>query len=80
MWTPGENGLGQYQTGTSFATPFAAAAVAAERMAGAPADAAVLRARLAAHALDLGPPGRDPTFGFGLIRATTSCGVSASAQ
>ena len=80
VWTPGENGLGQYQTGTSFATPFAAAAVAAERMAGAPADAAVLRARLAAHALDLGPPGRDPTFGFGLIRATTSCGVSASAQ
>jgi hypothetical protein len=49
-------------------------------MAGAPADVAQLRARLAAHALDLGTPGKDPIFGYGLIRATTTCGASASAQ
>jgi hypothetical protein len=80
VWTPGEDGLGQYQTGTSFAAPFAAAAVAAERMAGAPADVARLRALLAACALDLGPPGKDPIFGYGLIRTTTTCEASASAQ
>ncbi len=80
VWTPGEDGLGQYQTGTSFAVPFAAAALAVERMAGAPADVTKLRARLAAHALDLGAPGKDPIFGYGLIRVTTICGASASAQ
>ncbi len=80
IWTPGENGTGQYQTGTSFAAPFAAAALAAERMAGAPADAAELRRRLAAHALDLGAPGKDPIYGYGLLRVTTSCGASASVQ
>jgi hypothetical protein len=80
IWTPGTDGMGQYQTGTSFAAPFATAAVAAERMAGAPADTALLRAHLASHALDLGPPGKDSTFGYGLIRATAACGPSASAQ
>jgi hypothetical protein len=79
VWTPAADGLGQYQTGTSFAAPFAAAAIAAERMAGSPPDVSALRARLAAHALDLGPPGKDPIFGYGLIRATTSCEASASA-
>ena len=79
VWTPAADGLGEYQTGTSFAAPFAAAAIAAERMAGSRLDVSALRARLAAHALDLGPPGKDPIFGYGLIRATTSCEASASA-
>jgi hypothetical protein len=79
VWTPSADGIGHYQTGTSFAAPFAAAALAAERMAGVPADIGQLRARLAAHALDLGAPGKDPVFGYGLIRATTNCGASASA-
>ena len=80
IWTPGGDGLGIYRTGTSFAAPYAAAAVAAERMAGAPADADALRRRLAARSVDLGAPGKDPVFGYGLIQATGSCGASASAQ
>ena len=79
IWTPGDDGIGQYETGTSFAAPFAAAALAAERKAGAPADAATLRLLLAAHALDLGAPGKDPVYGFGLLRVTASCNVRVSA-
>ncbi len=80
IWTPDENGLGEYRTGTSFAAPFAAAAIAAERLAGAPGNADELRRRLAARAIDLGAPGKDPVFGYGLIQASGTCGVSASAQ
>jgi len=80
IWTPGGDGLGVYRTGTSFAAPYVAAAVAAERMAGVSADADALRRRLAARSIDLGAPGKDPVFGYGLIQATGSCGVSASTQ
>jgi subtilisin family serine protease len=80
IWTPGGDGLGVYRTGTSFAAPFVAAAVVAERMAGVPADADALRRRLAARSIDLGAPGKDPVFGYGLIQATGSCGASASTQ
>jgi hypothetical protein len=80
IWTPDAQGVGEYRTGTSFAAPFAAAAIAAERMAGAPADVARLRQRLAARAIDLGAPGKDPVFGYGLIQASGTCGASASAQ
>ena len=80
IWTPDAQGVGEYRTGTSFAAPFATAAIAAERMAGAPADVARLRQRLAARAIDLGAPGKDPVFGYGLIQASGTCGASASAQ
>ncbi|HEX3065536.1 MAG TPA: S8 family serine peptidase [Dongiaceae bacterium] len=80
IWTPDGQGAGQYRTGTSFAAPFAAAAIAAEHMAGAPADVNLLRQRLAARAIDLGAPGKDPVFGYGLIQASGTCGASASAQ
>lgn len=80
IWTPGGDGLGIYRTGTSFAAPYVAAAVAAERMAGVPANADDLRRRLAARSIDLGAPGKDPIFGYGLIQATGSCGASASVE
>ena len=80
IWTPDGQGVGEYRTGTSFAAPFAAAAIAAERMAGALADVDLLRQRLAARAIDLGAPGKDPVFGYGLIQASGTCGASASAQ
>jgi hypothetical protein len=80
IWTPDAHGVGEYRTGTSFAAPFAAAAIAVERMAGAPVDVSLLRQRLAARAIDLGAPGKDPVFGYGLIQASGTCGASASAQ
>jgi len=49
-------------------------------MQGAPAIADVLRRRLAANARALGSGGRNPTFGYGLVQASTTCGVVASAE
>ncbi len=59
------------RSGTSYAVPFVAAALALARTAGlGPVEAAE---RLAAAARDLGPPGRDPIYGWGLVRAIGDC-------
>lgn len=59
------------RSGTSYAVPFVAAALALARATGlGPAEAAE---RLAAAARDLGPPGRDPIYGWGLVRAIGDC-------
>jgi minor extracellular protease Epr len=57
----------EYVTGTSYAAPLVAAAVArhyrAPRPGEAPAEVGVLRGR----AVDMGDRGRDPIFGWGLV-------------
>jgi subtilisin family serine protease len=80
IWVPTPDGQGRYQTGTSFAVPFALGAAALEMMQGAPANADVLRQRLAAKARALGSDGRNPTFGYGLVQASTTCGMVATAE
>ena len=55
--------------GTSFAAPFVAALLAAAIAAPNSADAAAAIEALARIAVDLGPPGRDLTYGFGLVAA-----------
>jgi len=60
---------GRYRSGTSYAAPFATAALALERARAGP-DAA---ARTLAAARDLGPPGRDPIFGAGLVQLAGAC-------
>jgi subtilisin family serine protease len=65
-------GRSRPQSGTSLAVPFVAAAVAVamqgERLAGD-----LLLDALKASAADLGPPGRDREFGWGLIRLPGKC-------
>ncbi len=80
IWAPGPDGAGHYQTGTSFAAPFAVGTVALELMRGAPADPQTLSRHLASHARALGPAGKNPIFGYGLIQATAACEGSASAD
>ncbi|MCW5714084.1 MAG: S8 family serine peptidase [Bauldia sp.] len=58
------------QTGTSFAVPFVTTAVAAALAIGHSAD---LLAYLGAGATDLGEPGRDPVFGWGLVQIPSPC-------
>ncbi|HEY8876585.1 MAG TPA: S8 family serine peptidase [Roseateles sp.] len=53
--------------GTSFAAPLVAGLLAAELHAPDPAAAAAAVERLAAAAVDLGAPGRDPVYGRGLV-------------
>ena len=55
--------------GTSFAAPFVAALLAAGLAAPNSADAVAAIDALAKTAVDLGPPGRDLTYGFGLVGA-----------
>ena len=65
---------GRYRSGTSYAAPFVSAALAAalDGDASRPADAAV--ADLVSGSADLGRKGRDPVFGWGLVKAP-ACGV-----
>jgi subtilisin family serine protease len=80
IWTPGRNPFGEYQTGTSFAAPFATAAAALALMDGGPDDPQALTRLLARHSQHLGAPGRNPVYGYGLLKATASCdSVSAAA-
>jgi hypothetical protein len=68
--TPG--GRVTVSSGTSMAAPFVTAVAAADpTLAGLDADA--LRVELDRRAVDLGPVGRDATFGAGLLRAPTRC-------
>jgi subtilase family protein len=55
--------------GTSFAAPFVAALLAAGLTAPNSADAAAALDALAKTAVDLGPRGRDLTYGYGLVGA-----------
>ena len=59
---------GNYVTGTSFAAPIATS-VAAGLLARGVSSLSGIRSRLRATAADLGSPGRDAKFGWGLARA-----------
>jgi subtilisin family serine protease len=70
----GEPGATQAHSGTSFATPFVTAAVALVLARAQARDADGARRVLASRARDLGAPGLDPVFGFGLVQAVGLCG------
>lgn len=72
IWTAVPGG-GKYQSGTSFATPYIAVLIALEIAQGRPRNPEVLRAILRRHAIDLGRPGKDTVFGWGLIDMPRRC-------
>ncbi len=61
------------QSGTSFAAPYITAMVAVHLKHGFPSDTDKLRASLKRFVKDLGEPGRDPTYGWGLVRLRARC-------
>lgn len=65
----GPDGAVRQVTGTSFASPLVAVEIARQMRepAAASPDKAILA--VASHAVDLGAPGRDPVFGYGLVGA-----------
>ena len=73
VWSARGGQGGRYNTGTSFAAPFVAAA-AALALAQNPDDPPQrVRDGLRQIARDLGTPGRDSTFGWGLLQPPAGC-------
>lgn len=73
LWTATPGG-GQFQSGTSFAVPFLTAAVAMQRATGTTSDADSLRESLGHFVRDLGKPGKDDVYGWGLLSFSPDCG------
>lgn len=71
LWTVGPGGVVR-GSGTSYAAAFLTG-VAARNLPDGGTTAARLAAALAADARDLGAPGKDPVFGWGLVRARGGC-------
>jgi subtilisin family serine protease len=63
------------KTGTSFATPFVTAALALAMAQGTSARGTLPMQTLSRTAKDLGAPGRDPVFGWGLVQAAALCRI-----
>lgn len=72
IWTPGWAG-GKYRTGTSYAAPHVTAVVALILKQSPSLDNKELHRRLQQHSYDLGAPGKDPVFGWGLLKAPMAC-------
>ncbi len=72
VWSAAGGGVGRYRTGTSVAAAHVTGAIAERIGAGSDIESA-LRA-LRNDARDLGSPGRDRVFGWGLLQASPNCG------
>ena len=79
IWTAVPGG-GRFQSGTSFAVPYITSKIAAESAAGGEVSSQRFRDLLSAEAVDLGPPGRDDTFGWGLVQRPPHCGPTVQAK
>jgi subtilisin family serine protease len=71
LWTAASVSGGRYRSGTSYAVPFVAAAAAAALAATPGRTAAGVVEALSALSDDLGEAGRDPVFGWGLVKAAS---------
>ncbi|MGZ2258769.1 S8 family serine peptidase [Roseobacter sp. A03A-229] len=67
------DGRARFVTGTSIATPFVTARLAADPAVVAARDVSEVRNRLAQTSAELGPAGRDQVFGYGLALANGVC-------
>ncbi|MES2885496.1 MAG: S8 family serine peptidase [Pseudomonadota bacterium] len=73
IWTTGDEARGQFHDGTSFAAPFATAALALLHQQQTQLSPAQRVAALTAASRDLGAKGRDPVYGTGLLQLPGRC-------
>lgn len=73
IWTAVPGGGGRYQSGTSLAVPFVTAVAALQIGAGLRPDPHMIRNALIPNVMDLGKPGKDKIYGWGLIRFQPPC-------
>ncbi|MGB7946628.1 MAG: S8 family serine peptidase, partial [Candidatus Binatia bacterium] len=72
VWTAIPGG-GQYQSGTSFASPYVSVLTGLVVSRGHPRDPEAVRKTLRGRVVDLGTPGRDDIFGWGLVDMQPRC-------
>lgn len=77
VWTAASVSGARPKTGTSFAAPFVTAAAALMKSANGNATAADIQDALGKSAEDLGAPGKDDVFGWGLLNASAACLVTS---
>jgi len=77
VWTASAQGSGALRTGTSYAVPFVSAAAGLLLASNPQLDPKAVQARLEQHTRDLGRPGWDPTYGYGLIHMAGLCAPPA---
>lgn len=73
IWTAGDETKGQFRDGTSFAAPYATAALALLHQQQAQLTPAQRVAALTAASRDLGAAGRDAVYGSGLLQLPARC-------
>jgi subtilisin family serine protease len=73
IWTAASISGARPKTGTSFAAPFVTAAAALLKSTGKDVSNTQIHDALAKSAQDLGDPGKDPVFGWGLLNASALC-------
>ncbi|MCG5475669.1 MAG: S8 family serine peptidase [Sinorhizobium fredii] len=73
VWTAASVSGARPKTGTSFAAPFVTAAAALMKASDPELAPRRVREMLSGSAEDLGEPGKDPVFGWGLLNARAIC-------
>ena len=73
VWTAANGSGGTFRQGTSFASPFVTAILASANYDRNWRDVEESINWLKSNTRDLGKPGKDPQFGWGLIRANRAC-------
>lgn len=73
LWVASADGGGSLKSGTSYAVPFISAAAAILSASSDTFHSTDLQAILESNTLDLGLPGRDKTYGYGLLQAANLC-------
>ncbi len=73
MMTAAPGGGSRQQSGTSFAVPFLTAIVGLAIKNGEGSSSATVEKAITRVSLDLGPKGKDPTFGWGLPQMQPKC-------
>lgn len=75
VWTAASISGARQKTGTSFAAPFVTAAVSVLLSARPDLSPDALKAELMRSAEDIGKPGKDAVYGWGLLNARALCGT-----
>lgn len=73
VWVAAPGGDGVYATGTSYAAPFVTAVIAEAEWSEPGIGRAALDTLLQSKARDLGAPGKDKVYGWGLIQMPVEC-------